>query len=195
MVDYSLDDIFSVMRRKGYAVFTEGDYNTNVVGIRNSRQVTNKFDDTLCLLYKVDGEWVDDRFACTTDPGKGPMVSPPSYGRAVMVPGQYRGAYALGLHKGKEKALVQIKPVAVYRDKNMDLYMDYGNIQWGMFGINIHWSSKTHTSIQVDNWSEGCTVGAGAAEYKKFIEVLEKARSVYGNFFTYTLLERSDFEG
>ena len=53
----SLDDIRRVMARKGYAFFERGEYNVNVSGIRDSLTVTNKFDDTLILAYKVSDEW------------------------------------------------------------------------------------------------------------------------------------------
>lgn len=190
----SLDDIRRVMARKGYAFFERGDYNVNVIGIRDSLTVTNKFDDTLILAYKVSGEWHVDYIPCTTDPGKGPMENPGVKGCAVLKPGQYRGAYAIGLHKGKEEALVQRKPVTVYRDRNGDNHMDYDNPDTGLFGINIHWSSKTGTSVQVDNWSEGCQVGTGVDNRNLFLSILNKASTKYGNSFTYTLLERQDFD-
>lgn len=190
----SLDDIRRVMARKGYAFFERGDYNVNIIGIRNSLTVTNKFDDTLILAYKVSGEWHVDYIPCTTDPGKGPMENPGVKGRAVLKPGQYRGAFSLGLHKGRQKALVQTGPVTVYRDKNGDRTLDYDNPDTGLFGINIHWSSTTHDSVQVDNWSEGCQVGTGAEDYNVFINLLTESASRYGKTFTYTLLEACDFE-
>lgn len=190
----SLDDIRRVMARKGYAFFERGDYNVNVIGIRDSLTVTNKFDDTLILAYKVSGKWHVDYIPCTTDPGKGPMENPGVKGRAVLKPGQYRGAFSLGLHKGRQKALVQTGPVTVYRDKNGDRTLDYDNPDTGLFGINIHWSSTTHDSVQVDNWSEGCQVGTGAEDYNVFINLLTESASRYGKTFTYTLLEECDFE-
>lgn len=190
----SLDDIRRVMARKGYAFFERGDYNVNVIGIRDSLTVTNKFDDTLILAYKVSGEWHVDYIPCTTDPGLGPMENPGVKGRAVLKPGQYRGAFSLGLHKGRQKALVQTGPVTVYRDKNGDRTLDYDNPDTGLFGINIHWSSTTHDSVQVDNWSEGCQVGTGAEDYNVFINLLTESASRYGKTFTYTLLEECDFE-
>lgn len=190
----SLDDIRRVMARKGYAFFERGDYNVNVIGIRDSLIVTNKFDDTLILAYKVSDEWHVDYIPCTTDSGKGPMENPGVKGRAVLKPGQYRGAFSLGLHKGRQKALVQTGPVTVYRDKNGDRTLDYDNPDTGLFGINIHWSSTTHDSVQVDNWSEGCQVGTGAEDYNVFINLLTESASRYGKTFTYTLLEECDFE-
>lgn len=187
------DQIRAVMDHKNYAFFVKGDYNVNIIGIRHSRHVTNKFDDTLALIYKINGKWTMVYIPCTTDPGLGPMKNPLPKGRAVLVPGQYRGCFALGKHRGKEEALVQVKPVQVYRDKNRDAYMDYVDPEWGNFGINIHWSSQTTTSTQVDNWSEGCQVGTGPENRTLFLKVIRKAAAMYGDRFTYTLLEKSDF--
>lgn len=191
---FSVDEVRQVMDKKGYQFFSEGDYNLNIIGVRSGREVTNKFDDTLVVVYKARGNWTSFCCSCTTDPGLGPMKNPGARGRAVMKPGQYVGAYKLGMHKGSHKALVQVKPVTVYRDRNGDGVLDYENPDTGLFGINIHWSSRTHTSTQVDNWSEGCQVGTSPEAYDTFIALCEKAAKIYGNSFTYTLLELSDFE-
>ncbi|MBQ3569561.1 MAG: hypothetical protein IJA20_02685 [Methanocorpusculum sp.] len=183
-----------VMDEKGYAFFENGDYNVNIIGVRKNTIVTNTFDDVLLMVYKVNGKFVVHYFPFTTDPGRGPMKAPPAKGRAVLKPGQYRGAYKLGLHRGKEEALVQVKPVTVFRDRNGDMTMDYNNPDTGLFGINIHWSSKTGTSKLVDNWSEGCQVGTGVEERNAFLSILRESKARYGNSFTYTLLEERDWE-
>ena len=193
MFDTDISNIIRVMKKKGYVVFDK-EWSMNVVGVRHGRTVTNRFDDALFLFYRADGWWHKYRFSCTTDPGLGPMENPIPKGRAVLAPGQYRGAYSLGLHKGRQKALVQTGPVTVYRDKNGDRTLDYDNPDTGLFGINIHWSSTTHDSVQVDNWSEGCQVGTGAEDYNVFINLLTESASRYGKTFTYTLLEECDFE-
>lgn len=189
----SFNSLKWVMDEKKYAFFEDGDYNVNIIGIRKNTIVTNIFDDVVILVYKKNGEFVMDHFPFTTDPGRGPMQAPPAKGRAVLKPGQYRGAYRLGLHRGKEEALVQVKPVTVFRDRNGDMKMDYENPDTGLFGINIHWSSKTRTSKQVDNWSEGCQVGTGVEERNAFLAVLRESAARYGNSFTYTLLEERDW--
>ena len=46
---FTLDQIKSTVIAKGYKWFEEGDFNLNLIGIRNSDtgdEVTNKFDDT-----------------------------------------------------------------------------------------------------------------------------------------------------
>ena len=69
---YTREQIEATMASKGYKYFTGGDYDVNIIGVRNSKtkgRVTNAFDDCLTLSYKVDGEWQFHCFKCTTDPG------------------------------------------------------------------------------------------------------------------------------
>ena len=52
--------IESTVKAKGYKWFENGDYNLNIVGVRNGEtlnEVTNKFDDCITLSYRKDGEW------------------------------------------------------------------------------------------------------------------------------------------
>ena len=69
---FTLDQIKSTVISKGYKWFEEGDFNLNLIGIRNSDtgdEVTNKFDDTFFMAYRESGKWKIYNYACTTDPG------------------------------------------------------------------------------------------------------------------------------
>ncbi|MCH2562891.1 MAG: hypothetical protein MK084_08365, partial [Prochlorococcus sp. ALOHA_A2.0_50] len=139
---YTREQIEATMASKGYKYFTGGDYDVNIIGVRNSKtkgRVTNAFDDCLTLSYKVDGEWQFHCFKCTTDPGshwEQNLLN--KKGVAILKPGQYRGSHKLRLHQGKYLALGQQKPVKVYRDKNKDGKYDLNedHVDEGLFGIN-----------------------------------------------------------
>ena len=48
--------IKDTLERKGYKFFTEGVYNVNIVGIRNSsftNKVTNRFDDAMIIIEMI----------------------------------------------------------------------------------------------------------------------------------------------
>lgn len=204
-------DFQSLFLKKGYAYFTNGDYNLNIIGIRNlleGRIQDDKFNDALVCIYKVGGKWQRKIWPITTDPGLKMLEAPSnSSGTAILVPGQYRGAYQIGLHKGQYQALTQKKAVKVYRDKNKDkkLDLDPSTIQEGLFGINIHGSknasiavtmnpekvSDTWKSDTVGAWSAGCQVFANAKDYSEFMELCRKSKDLFGNSFTYTLLTLS----
>lgn len=178
----------------GHTVFRTGAYNVNIIGVRTASRVANKFDDFLHLVYKDDGgNWIDHQFSITTDAGTYWLENPSRVeGTAILVAGQYRGAYKLGLHRGKYTALVQRGgAVKVYRDDNRDDVLDHDpeSVTEGYFGINIHRASATRESRNVEKWSAGCQVFADPKEYSIFISVCEKAQSIWGDFFSYTLLE------
>lgn len=195
---YTREQIERAVKSKGYAWFDSNkDYDVNIVGVRNNAtqdKVTNKFDDLITVSYKINGAWQYHIWPCTTDPGitytMQKLLSP--LGVARLVPGQYRGTYQIGLHQGKYEALVQRKPVKVYRDANKDTKFDENKIEEGLFGINIHRSSPTGISTQVDGWSAGCQVFSNISDYRRFMQIMKRAEQQFGNKFTYTLIESTD---
>ena len=194
---YTKEQIEKAIKSKGYVWFEgDKDYDVNIVGVRNSstgNKVTNVFDDTITLSYKVGGIWKYHSWPCTTDPGtKGVKEYHNVSGVARLVEGQYRGSHVIGLHQGKYEALRQSKPVKVYRDPNKDMVYDETKIQEGVFGINIHKAGADST--YVENWSEGCQVFKKSADFEEFMSIIRKANAIHGNGFTYTLIESSDIK-
>ena len=197
---YTRQQIKDAVISKDYKWFESGNYNLNIVGVRNSEtnnKVTNKFDDCLTVSYNFQGEEKFHCFECTTDPGKHWVenVLNPN-GVAILVPGQYRGSHKIGLHQGKYQALRQQKPVKVYRDNNKDGTYDMNeeNIHEGIYGINIHRATKWEgrKSTQIDKWSAGCQVIAANDDFRLFMKIVNKASKYWGNSFTYTLIESKD---
>jgi len=115
----------------------------------------------------------------------------------LLVPAQYRSTWTIGLHQGKYKALTQLKPVKVYRDNDRDLILDYDSatIDEGMFGINIHRSNPSTTSVINERWSAGCQVFASPTDFAEFLNLIDESARRYGNAFTYTLITENDFDG
>tara|TARA_R100001224_G_scaffold100117_2_gene71075 strand:+ start:1590 stop:2210 length:621 start_codon:yes stop_codon:yes gene_type:complete len=198
---YSVDHIRRALEHKGYKFFENGDYNVNIVGIRNSltkNEVTNRFDDLITVCYKVGGEWNYHEFDCTTDPGthwvENCMI--PEKGVAILKEGQYRGSHKIRKHQGRYEALGQCRPVTVYRDNNRDdVYnLNTEKTDTGLYGINIHRATKYagKKSTQVDKWSAGCQVIAANDDWTKFMKIMRKARDTWSNSFTYTLIESKD---
>ena len=138
-----LPPVLQHMRSLGHEVFTSGAYNLNLFGIRAKGGRINKFDDLLGCAYREadDGPWRVAYWPATTDPGLYWLQHPMNVsGTAILMPGQYRGAYEVGFHLGKYRALVQRRPVRVWRDNDRDSTMTYGghdDIDEGLFGINI----------------------------------------------------------
>ena len=200
---YTREQIKDTVEGLGYKYFTGDNYDVNIVGIRNSDtngKVTNKFDDTITISYRDEsGDWQYHEYNCTTDPGDNWMDNPMlEKGCAVLKPGQYRGSHKLRLHQGKYLALGQKKPVTVYRDRNKnDKYdFDESTLDTGLFGINIHRATALEgkTSTYVDKWSAGCQVIASNDEWYAFLDVCQTAREVWGNSFSYTLIESKNIK-
>tara|TARA_R100000697_G_scaffold73950_1_gene86407 strand:+ start:1492 stop:2109 length:618 start_codon:yes stop_codon:yes gene_type:complete len=202
---YTREQIEEAMKSKGYKYFTGGgkDYDVNIIGVRNSKtkgRVTNAFDDCITVSFIENGEWQFYCFPATTDPGshwEQNLLN--EKGVAILKPGQYRGSHKLRLHQGKYLALGQKAPVKVYRDKNKDGKYDLNeeSIDEGLFGINIHRATGRSggKSIRVDKWSAGCQVIADNDDWHCFLDICQSAREIWGNSFTYTLLESKDIVG
>ena len=193
------ENIKSYFQAQEYKFFDTPDkkLNINIVGVRRDNQGTNTFDDFLLLMYREEELMVTRRYQITTDPGKYWLLNPLNpKGTAVLKPGQYRSTWQLGKHQGKYEALVQRKPVQVYRDNNKDEVIDYDSmttmVDEGYFGINIHRSNPYDQSYTINKWSAGCQVFKKVEEYNKFIQTCKDSAKIYGNGFTYTLITEKD---
>lgn len=189
----------------GGKVFINGDINLNIIGIRtpDGAAVPGTFDDVIEVWYRKGGRWLCESFPVTTEPGRYWLEHPMRVeGTAILCPGQYRGAYRIGKHKGQYKALVQRGPVKVWRDNNrndiIDINPGAAQIE-GLYGINIHASDsdpfdssdrERGEGADVGKWSAGCQVFANSSDYRAFWKLIERAAKVYGDRFTYTLIER-----
>lgn len=126
MINYQL--LKQVMQSKGYVWFN-GQYDLNIIGIRDSDNIKDDYNDTLCVAYKdVNNNERLFIMPCTTDPGhyylQKPMVSK---GTAILKEGQHRSSHRLGTHKGYQ-ALTQRIPLPVYRDNTKDKELDFINV-------------------------------------------------------------------
>jgi hypothetical protein len=196
-MSYTREQIEAAVKAKGYKYFENGDFNVNIIGIRNSapgKKVTNQFDDWLTISYKENGVWKYFIYSATTDPGKAPMAEGNSgKGTARVVPGQYPGSHMIGLHQGKYEALRQKGLIKLYRDADKDMEYDEDKIVDSTGdGINIHKAGQDSTWI--DHWSHGCQVFKKVKDFDAFLKVCKQSAKLHGNSFTYTLIESKDIK-
>ncbi len=187
-----LSRVKAILKESGYVLNTKP-YQLNIVGMRSKSTNSNRFDDEIHVFYKMpNGKWNYHIYPATTDPGTF-WLNNPSYsqGTAILAQGQYKNAYAIGLHKGKYEALVQHKPVTVIRDYDRDALLDFNNgtRQSGEFGINIHRAESSGTTKYINKYSAGCQVFQNATDFDEFMKLCEQHRALYGNAFTYTLVD------
>ena len=186
-----------VYQDKGYVFFDKGDYNLNIIGIRNQSGKADKFDDWICLAYKINNKWVVDTYAATTEPGTSILKKPiVKGGTAILIPDQYRGVYKIGTHGGKRRytALCQrLGKVKIWRDDNRDRTPDYeGKVHEGMYGINIHRQWGPDDREYTGGVSAGCQVFQSSKDFYEFMETCNLSKDEWGNGFTYTLLDERD---
>jgi len=188
-----LGKVKTVLRMKGYQIFTRP-YELNIVGIRSHISRSNRFDDELHVFFKTNSGTTEHYiFKVTTDPGTFWLNNPMKpKGTAILKEGQYLNVYSIGLHRGKYKALIQsLGKVTVIRDYNRDAVLDFlnGREETGWFGINLHRAAKNGKTKYVENHSAGCQVFEDAADFDLFMELAERHKKLYGNKFSYTLID------
>lgn len=188
-----LNALINALHQQGYAIYSRP-FEINLVGIRSADTRANRFDDEIHLFYKNGaGQRVHFIFPATTDPGTYWLKNPMNpQGTAILKAGQYKDCYQIGLHQGKYYALVQAKPVTVLRDYDRNAFLDFknGKADTGMFGINIHHANVEGTATVVDKNSAGCQVFARMKDFTLFMTLCEAHRRLYGNSFTYTLIDK-----
>jgi len=98
------------------------------------------------------------------------------------------------MHRGKYLALTQAKPVTVIRDNDRDAYINYfAGTTTGMYGINIHRASRGKNNEAVIGLdSAGCQVFRNEKDFDEMMVLASRHRSLYGNKFTYTLIDLRD---
>lgn len=197
MRKYMIYEIISVMRNKNYILFEDG--SLNLIAVRNLSKISNTFNDVLYNLRLIDNHWNISEYIVTTDPGSTTLIKPINMkGTAIIKPGQYKGLWAVGKHKGLYPALVQVGNCTVLRDNNKDDILNFdtkleetGNY----FGINCHKAANIIISKFVNSYSAGCVVHADARKFdNEFMIEMKKDAEKYGNSFTFTLLEEQDFK-
>jgi hypothetical protein len=182
--------IITALKGKGYVIYTKP-YQLNIVGKRSKNTIPNKFDDKLFVFWKNDeNKWEGKKYDITTDPATYFLENPLStLGSAILKEGQWKDAYGIGMHRNSYEAVVQKKPVVVYRDYNRDAILDWNNgrEETGLFGINIH---KAGVNTQdIGKYSAGCQVFQNISDFEEFMNLARKQKQLYGNTFTYTLID------
>lgn len=183
--------------RLGYRVFESGDYDLNIFGIRNHDRQNNTFNDCVGVFYPLGDSWQLHVYDATTDPGAISLTQPINErGCAILALGQHEGAFKLGYHKGKYRALVQNNALPLHRDNNGDDILDMDDEpEYEIAGINLHRANANTTSKLNNNWSAGCSVIANPQDFDEFMAIAEEAAQRYGNSFTYTLLSEEQVFG
>lgn len=201
MIVCNYDKIKEAYQKKGYVFYDTGNFNLNMGFIRENDNFTDRLTDTFFIAYR-DALGIKRCFYCaaTTKAGISPALLNPKVvagmkGVAVIVPGQYRGAYRfVDSYVGwlKYPYFQQVRPVKLWRDPNGDLKIDKEHVQEILAGINIHRMSGIGMIGGIlSNWSEGCC-GFDELNWREALPIFRASVKAYGEIFTETILEASD---
>jgi len=189
----SLNTIIFQAKSQGY-FFDERPYKLNIIGVRNPKNTSpEKFEDEIAYFYYDNNGNVNGKVVpATTSPSvyflENPMVSS---GAAILKQGQYKDTYSIGLHRGIYQALVQTKPVTVIRDTDRNKYINFfAPTTTGLYGINIHKASIKNNVAYIGQDSAGCQTLQNISDFDDMMKMAKKSRDLYGNTFTYTLIDQ-----
>jgi len=202
----TVDRVIAAMQKKNYSFYANTPYGKNklnIVGVRNNKPfnspVSNYFTDYIVMFYYDDKGNRNERIGwVTTTPGLTYEASKfGGDGRTIMIAeGQYRDAYARGLHQGKIDTLIQNKPIKYNRDESLDARYNNIRVDNGFFGTNIHPSGNYQNSDPnklINNWSAGCQVFRSYDDYLWMMQAVRNQTDIANyKFFTYTLLNTAD---
>jgi hypothetical protein len=201
------DQVRMAVLKKNYTFFEDGDYNLNFIWERTNDTITNYFTDRLHVLYYENSIPKIITIRATTKPGYNNAIdSPVTYegvtGTAIIVPGQYKSAWKFTEGDPARKYpfnypyFEQIKGINYWRDYNKDKIIDEVQEQNNR-NFRTHWHAMSPKGVfghPVNNWSLGC-MGAEEPEWVKIIEITRKARDLWGDVFTGTIIEKGDLGG
>ncbi len=193
-----VDRVKRCFRNKGYSFIDNNNaYELNIIGIRSDSVEINNFDDELFLVFRDEAlNFKSYRFPITTDPGsrytQTKLLNP--NGAAILQPGQYRDTYKVAKHRKKYDALCQRGgKVKIWRDANKDDKLDRsGRTYEGYYGINIHRAKSQGETNRIGPYSAGCQVFKRADDFRFLMDLAKRSRDLYGNKFTYTLVEKGE---
>jgi hypothetical protein len=200
----SLPLVLEIVRSHGFAVFTRGDLNLNLVAVRTRRplrpdpELEDTFNDRFFCVYKKKDQWISRSWSCTTDPGLHFLRNPISNEKGtgcLYAPQQVRNAYEVGRHRGKYTALVQKRKknasVKVYRDRDRSNLFDFdlSTVEPG-WGFNVHRSStKKDGASRVSRFSAGCVVFQRPDDFASLVSICKKSAAKFGNGFSLSVVD------
>lgn len=187
----NLPPILRKVSAMGYKTFESGDFDLNIIGLRSPNRTPGLFDDQIRVCYKNGFDWIEEQYKATTDPSMEQHLNPThETGVAIMKPGQYRGMYKYGQHRGKYDALVQTgSSVSFYRDDNKDDRTDYINEAKGYIGLNLHRAHSSKIVHSTRYYSHGCQVIQNPADFARLMALAKLQIGQGYKTFTYTLIE------
>lgn len=151
-----------------------------IIGVQSNEDSFNKFDDK---FYVFDGPDFKQVSTGTTNAGKTALLFYDNYnlpGAAVWRTDQWcPDVFERGYHKGRMRALRQVKPVKFYRDPDKDTKAEQvGELYEKIIYANMHGVDydpySTITKENINGWSFACQVWNRMSDYRQMIRATWK---------------------
>jgi hypothetical protein len=169
--------IKGLLKRRGFELFTQP-FELNIIGLRNKNP---KIADEIHVFYKINAKnWNYHIYEAITDPV---VLLEGKRDSLLLKERQYKDCYSIGLHNGKVKVLIQSNPVTVIKNHNRDSFLQEGKSVSGLFNIDIIPASA------IEKTDEGNQVFLSNENFKEFMALCEKHKELYGNKFSYSLID------
>lgn len=165
-----------------------------IVAVQSLEDAFNRYDDKFYLYLNNGPEFSKDaslqKFILvtsgTTNAGANGLLKYDSYnkeGVAVLKTNEvYYNVWRYGLHRGKMRALRQVRPFLISRDGDKDTKVEEGNALPAIVGINFHFNSYDLNTKEIKEiiggWSLGCQVLNIATDYNKIIDLCKPQKDV-----------------
>jgi hypothetical protein len=191
-----VEKIIWFLKSKNYEIYETPNV-LNMVAFRNKESnITNKFDDRLCVFFRNDNNnWELMEYSITTVPGFLPGKKYLPVPVSILRLGQYVKQLSMTIFAGDEnhKCLV-FEKCALHKNTSKDSYNYESPTEIGEFPLTIHRSNKTGTSEYVFNYSKGSQAFKNINQYNQFIKICEKQVTSGDKKFTYTLCSKKEFD-
>jgi hypothetical protein len=154
-----------------------------ILGVQSDEDNVNRFDDKFYLFN-------NDKFVLvtsgTTNAGLNAILRYSDYnkdGVAVLKTNEwYYDVWKYGLHRGKMRALKQVRPFLISRDGDKDNHIEEGNSLPAIVGINFHANTYNLQNEVVKEiiggWSQGCQVINDTPKYVQIIDLVQPQKVV-----------------
>ena len=199
-----IEKLIWFLKNKNYTIY-ESNFQLNIVAFRSKNQVkdeengnvTNLFDEELCVFYKNEnGNWEIFEYSITTVPGyvAGKTELPEKVG--ILVLGQYIERLRIISYLGNSSyPALSFDECSIHRNDKLDRYNFSAPIEIGNFAMTIHRSSDVNSSEFVFNYSEGAQVFKNLNQYEQFMKICQNQVDKGGKTtFTYTLCSKKEFD-
>jgi len=189
----TINQLKKVLSQKGFPFYDDGmPYHLNIVGIKNNRKSSGLFAGTIMVCY-IDffGTLLCDYFSALLKPVDILQLSSRNKKDIIQLQeGHYPDSFEKRIEKGGAK-LVPIKNLRYVRGKFTPDFTSSKVPSVGIPNIRIEGHLGFFSPETIRVWSNGSQfVEKG---YEILLYLLEKACQNHGNIFSYTLLNRSDF--